>query len=397
MAITKVGVMLDEVWVHTIGRASDVVRDAIIAEEEGWDGLRIPCAPLHVSDPWVAIALATRETKRILIGTGAATPVPQIAAALAGSATSVQQASGGRAVLGIGRGDGGAAFLGMGPMPLRHFEKYVDRLQTYLLGGDVPFDIGFDGGGLFPPVATLGLADHPQSSRLSMYLEPDGETKKVPLEIFASGPKVIGIAARTADRVTFAVGAEPGRVEWAIGCAREAMAAAGRDPGEVSFGAWLPICVSPDRELARELVTGQVASMARFSSMQGNLPTAVRAEDREVYQEVHDRYTYAGHFATNSPQSQALTADFIDRFAIVGTAKECTDRLEQLVEIGLNRVALRFPAMGASIQNKFAAEPQAVDPVKADAVRYARASVVQEVLPELRARCGRPSAAAATD
>ena len=50
---------------------------------------------------------------------------------------------------------------------------------------------------------------------------------KVPIDVAASGPKVIEIAARHADAITFAVGVDPYRLGWAVEHARAARAAAG--------------------------------------------------------------------------------------------------------------------------------------------------------------------------
>src|SRR5207302_167575 len=47
---------------------------------------------------------------------------------------------------------------------------------------------------------------------------------KVPLDIAVSGPRMIEFAARIAERVTLAVGADPDRVAWAIDLARNAAA-----------------------------------------------------------------------------------------------------------------------------------------------------------------------------
>ena len=55
----------------------------------------------------------------------------------------------------------------------------------------------------------------------------------------ATGPKVIGIAAVHADRVMFAVGADPERLAWGIDVAKAARRNAGLDPDGVKFGAYL--------------------------------------------------------------------------------------------------------------------------------------------------------------
>ena len=45
---------------------------------------------------------------------------------------------------------------------------------------------------------------------------------KVPVDVAASGPKVIALGATLGDRVTFAVGADPERIAWALETARAA-------------------------------------------------------------------------------------------------------------------------------------------------------------------------------
>src|SRR5437879_5134498 len=77
----------------------------------------------------------------------------------------VQAESGGRAVLGIGRGDSSLAHLGLAPAPVRAFERYVDALQRYLRGDEVEFERPARRDAP-PPVDALGLAQVPVSSRL---------------------------------------------------------------------------------------------------------------------------------------------------------------------------------------------------------------------------------------
>ena len=366
--------MLDELWMHAMGTARDIVGAATRAEKEGWDGLYVPGSPLLVADPWVCIALAASETSRLFFGTGLVTPLPEIAAALAGSSTTVQRTSAGRVVLGVGRGDLGTASLGMGPMLLGPFERYVARVQAYLRGEEVGFDLELDAGRNFPRLEGL---DAPQTSKLSMYMLPDESVAKVPLEVFASGPKVIEIAARHVDRLTFGVGAEADRVSWAISTATTALHVAGRTNDELSFGAVVPIFAHPDRDLARAMLAGAVSSMARFSVMQGKTPASVTEDDKAVYRRVHREFTFAGHFSNDPSRSPQVPAEFIDRFAVIGTTEECVERLEELVALGITRFSLGLPGMGISDD---ASSP----------IFEVRRRVVEEVIPELRSRCGSP-------
>ena len=61
------------------------------------------------------------------------------------------------------------------------------------------------------------MDSEPTVSRLRWLRDGD---PKVPIDVAASGPKVIEIAARHADAITFAVGVDPYRLGWAVEHAR---------------------------------------------------------------------------------------------------------------------------------------------------------------------------------
>ncbi len=138
-------------------------------------------------------------------------PYTRHPAATASSIASVQAVSGGRAVLGIGRGDSALAHLGLSPAPLGHFTRYVEKLQGYLRGDDVPFERD----DTVASVDDLELGDQPTASRLHWI----HGMPKVPLDVAATGPKVIALAAVHAERITFALGADVDRLTWGIGVA----------------------------------------------------------------------------------------------------------------------------------------------------------------------------------
>ena len=84
---------------------------------------------------------------------------------------------------------------------------------------------------------------------------------------------------RTADRITFAVGADPDRIRWAIDVARTSRREAGLDPDGLELGAYLPLVVHADRSRARALVAGGPWS----PSLTANIPAG--ASSVTVYYE----------------------------------------------------------------------------------------------------------------
>ncbi len=87
----------------------------------------------------------------------------------------------------------------------------------------------------------------------------------MPVEVVASGPRVTGIAARHADTVVLALGAEPERLAWGIEVARKARIAAGLDSDILQFGAYIQCAAHPGANVAREWVRGGSSTLARFS------------------------------------------------------------------------------------------------------------------------------------
>ncbi len=161
------------------------------------------------------------------------------------------------------------------------------------------------------------------------------------------GPRLITFAARIAEQVTFAVGADPERVEWAIDLARKAAADAGRDPAELSLGAYVNVGCHPDLDAARALIRGGVAAFAHFSAMPGSTGAGLREPDRAVVAEVGRRYDSNEHLSNRAAHADALEPSFVDRFAVVGPPDVCAERLRALAALGLDRFVITGASFGA--------------------------------------------------
>jgi 5,10-methylenetetrahydromethanopterin reductase len=232
----------------------------------GWDELLVVDSQNLSGDPYITLSIAATATTRLGLSTGVTNCVTRHAAVTACSIVSVDRISSGRAVLGIGHGDSALAHLGRAPAKPHVFEKYLRQLQTYLSGEAVPFediDIPAD---MAPPLSGMALADAPPASRIDWIVNRE---TKVPVEAAAGGPTVIALAARQADRIMFALGADEERIAWGMGVARKARQDAGLDPEGIVFGAYLNCGCSPDTDVARSLAKGGPTRFARFSVMHG--------------------------------------------------------------------------------------------------------------------------------
>ncbi len=330
-----------ELWTSGVAAPRGILHVAQDAEAKGWDGLSIVDSQNLSGDPFVALAMAATVTRRLKLGTGVSNSMTRTAAALATAIASVHSVSRGRAVLGIGRGDSALAHLGRAPARLEQFERFLRHLQAYLSGQSVAFDELVDiPVALAPPMEELHLADAPADSRIAWIAASQAGARKVPVEVAASGPRVIAIAARTADRVMFTLGAIPERLAWGIDLVRKARQEAGLDPDTMTYGAFLSCACHPKRETARRLVLGNLTVHARFGVMHGHTSGPLTEPQQTVMQHLRQAYDMRQHTQGDSAQAAVLTPEFIDEYAVVGAPEQVIDRLQALAKLGLTKFIL---------------------------------------------------------
>ena len=293
------------------GRSETIARNC---ESAGWDGLCFPDTQCLAGDVYGALCLAAKATSSLKLMVGVTNPVTRHAAVTASAIATVQVESEGRAILGMGRGDSSLGYLGQNPAPPAVLETYITQVQCYLSGEAVDLD-GFD-------------------SR-NMWIEHSGQAK-VPVDLAATGPKVIAIGGRHAERVTFAMGADPVRLKAAIAAAREAREAVSENPNDLSFGAYVNIACDSDVDRARAILKGSVGTFAHFSGMSTAASTGL--QDVSIFRDIGANYDMANHAAGAAGHMKDVPEDFISRFAITGDEGYCIERLQELVEVGLDRI-----------------------------------------------------------
>ena len=348
-----------EFWTATVAAPTRSAAFAKEAEARGWDGMLVVDSQNLSGDPYVCLALGATASERLGLATSVTNPVTRDAAVTASSALTVQRLSKGRMVLGIGRGDSALAHLGRAPARLAWFETYLANLQAYLRGEEVDFAAVGVHDAAAPLAAKLGLAHGPTTSAIQWL----GDGPKVPVEVAATGPKVIGIAARHAERVMLAVGADPKRIAWGIATAREAASAAGRDPDALAFGAYVNLVCHDDPASGRALGRASTGLFARFSVMYGEISGPADERQAAVFRDLHERYDMNAHGRQGGQQTTALTDEFIDGYAIVGGPDYCAARLAELVDMGIEKFAVTGPNFAAPSDDAQAAARRFTDDV----------------------------------
>jgi len=327
-----------EYWIQTaLAPMPEVARQAAMLEADGWDGVMLFDSQSLIGDPYVALTLAATATQRLGLGVGVTNPVTRHAAVTASVAASVQAASGGRAVVGIGRGNSSLAFLGAAPASLAAFEDYLRILQALLSGQAAPIESLLPRREGVRPLDPASLGRAPDEARLQ-WLDP--AVPKTPVEVAATGPKAIAVGARWGDRLSFSVGADEQSLARSVALAREAAHACGRPTPPLT--AYVAVAVLDDVAQARRLVAPDVAMHAHIAAMSAAARAELSEADRRTTEKVAAAYDMTRH-ARHGAQTEALDDAFIDAHAIAGPAAECVQRLGALAGLGLDRLILMLP------------------------------------------------------
>lgn len=307
--------------------AGSIAETARQIEDLGFDGMGFADTQIIYYDPYVAMGVAAQATRRLLLRTMVSTPVTRHPSVMAGAIATVQQESGGRAILGLGRGDSAAALIGEREFGSAAFERYIGQLQGYLRGEEVLLDNGF-------------------RSR-SDWIGREGNLPKVPIDVAATGPRVIAVGARVAEGVSFSIGAERNRMAWAVNCARAARKQAGLDPSTLRMGAFVPVLVHPDAAYARRMIKGSIAPIARFSAMSPSASEGIASEeDRAIVKKIGRVYDMAGHGHAEAGHISVITDSFVERWAVAGPAGYCIERLAGLIATGLDSIVIGLSTRG---------------------------------------------------
>jgi 5,10-methylenetetrahydromethanopterin reductase len=332
--------------------AGDVGTVAKRLEDLGWDGLVVGEDAGVLSEPYVFLAAAAAATTKLKLGTGVSVPLRDPLQA-ANAVVTLQTVSHGRFLPSFGRGDGGLAILGRRPITVSGFIRYVERVKAYLAHEQVEVD------GFVSSMERLYSAD------------PSVDAARPRIDVSATGPRMIAFGATVADGVTFAVGADVERIRQCVAQAREAREAGGLDPDSVRLSAYVPaaVAVDGDRAAARDTIRGGVLRHARFSAFEGTPLDGVSKDDQATVLRAFEATRDHGISAPKPADFSVATViddDFLDRFAVVGPPKECAERFQEIIDLGIQRLVVltRVPT---------------TDPGEQNAARIA-----QEVLPLLR-------------
>src|SRR5438128_8857439 len=201
---------------HPLERVASLTR---LAESAGFSHGWLFDSHVLWKEPYVLLALMAQNTTRLRLGTCVTNPATREPTVTASVLAVLQELSGGRMDLGIGRGDSARRVLGKKPTDLAMLEEATQVIRDLCEGREVIYEgtkLRFDWTG----------------------------KQRLPVWIAGYGPKALELTGRIADGAIIQL-ADPSLVGWCIGLLRDGAHKAGRDEGAVSVMVAAPAHVGP--------------------------------------------------------------------------------------------------------------------------------------------------------
>jgi probable F420-dependent oxidoreductase len=295
---------------HSVERTIALARQAEAAGfSHGW------LFDSHViwRDPYPLLTLIARETSALRLGTCVTNPATREPSVTASSLAVLQEISGGRFDLGIGRGDSAIRVLGKSPTTMAMLEEAVHVIRALAEGRPIEYE-----------GATLQL--------------PWSAGHQLPVWIAGYGPVALKMTGRIADGAMLQI-ADPDLVRWFASQVHDSAREAGRDPRAVKIMAAAPAHVG-DLADARDrirwfpaLVGNHVVDLV--NKYQGELPEALTH-----YIRGREGYDYLHHAEVGSSNAAFVTDDIVDRFGLVGDTEAHVAKLRVLADAGVDQFNL---------------------------------------------------------
>jgi 5,10-methylenetetrahydromethanopterin reductase len=302
----------------------DVVK---LCEAAGYDEFWYGNHKLY-RDMFMGLMLAACHSQRMRLGSFVAEPYTMHPALIAAAAATLDEASGGRALLGLGAG--GANFKELGverSQPLAAMEETI-RIARGMLRGET--------------VTLRGRVFTAAAARLQFEPHPE-----VPIVLATRGTQMLRLGGRLADGVMIATYAQPAGVRYALQQVEAGAHAAGRRLEDLTITSRVDACVWPDGGTARDAVKPMIAGFLmasypdrRFVEQMG---LAVPEELEAVVSQKNEARTAAAW--------RLVPDDFVDAFTWAGTPDEVARRVAAIVDLGITRICyLPQPPPGQGVE-----------------------------------------------
>jgi probable F420-dependent oxidoreductase len=293
---------------HTIERTISLAQQA---EQGGFGYGWLFDSHVLWKDPYPILTVMALNTSAMRLGTCVTNPGTREPSVTASALATLNEISGGRMDLGIGRGDSARRVMGKPPTTLARLEEATVLIRDLVEGRTVDQD---------------GTNLHLAWSR----------TSKLPVWVAGYGPKALELTARIADGVVLQL-ADVDLIRWFVGQLRDFAQKAGRDPSEIKVMAAAPAHVGELEQCRARvrwfpaLVSNHVVDLVNRYDPK-DLPPALTGYVRN-----REGYDYLHHAEVGSSNAEFVGDDVVDRFCVIGSVDDHIRKLRELADAGVDQ------------------------------------------------------------
>ena len=266
---------------------------------------------------YILLTLAAAATSRIKLGHCVTNPGIREPTVTASAYATLQDISGGRMVMGIGRGDSSRRVVGLDPVPVAQFEAALEMIKDLMNGREVSWN------------------------DRELHLAWAQGQPEIPMYVAGYGPRALGVAGRVGDGVVIQL-ADPEITRWIIERARAAAVEAGRDADALAPIVCAPAIVDADLPRWREetrwfpaMVSNHVKDLIARYGTDGEIPKALTDFAQAV-----KGYDYSDHSRVGAEHGKYISDEICDRFCLLGDLDQHFSRLRELEALGVKQVNL---------------------------------------------------------
>jgi 5,10-methylenetetrahydromethanopterin reductase len=293
-----------------VNPAGELLELAAHAEQLGYRWLWVNDERLE-RDPFVLLAAIAERTGRIRLGPGVTNPYSRHPALLASALATLDELSGGRAVLGLGAGGTNHRQLALTrTAPATAVSEAIALIRRLWAGETVTLD---------------GRVVHARDARLDF--EPS--RTRVPIYVGARGPRMLEVAGALADGVIVGNVATAEGWRYALERIEAGTRRADRPLEHVALTAWLYACVDDDEDAALDAIRPMAAtSLVTSRTVLGRLGIEMPPEFERL---MAARDWRLGR-ADVTEAGRLLPPELVRGFGLAGTPETCRERLRELLE-----------------------------------------------------------------
>ena len=308
------------VVLQTTSPAARVVDLAKRAEAYGFTHVWAFDSHILWEEPYVIFSQILAETRKVVVGPMVTNPATRDWTVTASLYATLNEMYGNRTVCGIGRGDSAVRVTNGAPTTLATLREAVHVIRELANGRSVDY----------------------KGSQLRF---PWSTGSTLELWVAAYGPKALALTGEIGDGYILQL-ADLSIAEWTIGAVRDAAAAAGRDPADITICVAAPAYVTDGtvdglahgREQCRwfgGMVGNHVADLVARYGDSGVVPQALTD-----YIKGREGYDYNEHGLAGNPHTQFVPDDIVDRFCIVGPVSTHIERMIELKALGVDQFSI---------------------------------------------------------